>query len=225
MRFTSPEIGIGSSRIHKGSWLRRLVRHRETQAECGAGRGWIKRDGGLEHLSQLLADCQPQAGARVFSGVAGVHLPELLKDEVLHVHWDAGTGVRDDQLDSADGRAFHHAPTCDRDRPSGRSELDCVGNEVVEDLLNLARIRLQCRKRWLDVGGNANGLGCRLRRHDSGDSLDQIGHAGRLDRHFHPASLDFGHAQQLVDHFQQGPTARRDVVEIPKVLLIRVIMC
>ena len=85
--------------------------------------------------------------------MAGLHaaLPELFKDAFLLFQWDADAGVLDFNQESSlvtQAGADSHAA-------SFRRELDRVGQQVAEDLLQLADILKHHRHTRFDEGGDA----------------------------------------------------------------------
>ena len=101
-----------------------------------------------EQHGQLAADGQAQAGAAVFARGAGVGLLEGLEDEPLLLRRDADAGVLDGEGDDLLGLAEHRvigAPALRGETDAHLDvavggELDGVGEQVLEDLLEALRI-------------------------------------------------------------------------------------
>src|SRR5262249_13715273 len=83
-------------------------------------------------LDELAGEGQPQAGT-LHLLVRCSHLPELLEDRLLILRRDANAGVADRYLYAAVSR-----PRPYLDPPALWGELQCVGQEVQEHLLDLA---------------------------------------------------------------------------------------
>jgi hypothetical protein len=86
-----------------------------------------------------------------FSGavVGALHLVEGAKDFVLELLGDADAAVLD-----RDPQHLLPDDGLEADFSRGRRELDGIGEEVVEDLLELVLVRNQKRIKRLDAGGD-----------------------------------------------------------------------
>ena len=174
----------------------------------------MQHDARAETLRQLAADGEAETGARVRARVACIDLAELLEDGVLHVERDARALVGHARGHAGGAVAAHAAARGDHDAGVLGRELDRVGHEVEQDLLQLARVALDAGQVVLDVRLDGDAPGERLRAHDGGEPLDHIPHARGADRHLEPARLDLGHLQQFVDHLQQIAAAVQDVGDV-----------
>ena len=101
-----------------------------------------------EQHGQLAADGEAQAGAAVLARGARVGLLERLEDQPLLLRRDADAGVLDGEGDDLRCLAEHRvigAPALRRESDAHvdvavRGELDGVGEQVLEDLLEALRI-------------------------------------------------------------------------------------
>ena len=173
-----------------------------------------------EQHGQLAADGQAQAGAAVFAGGAGVGLLEGLEDEALLLRRDADAGVLDGEGDDLAGLAEHRvigAPAL-RGEPDAHidvavgGELDGVGQQVLEDLLEALRVAVHERRQALGelhVERQVLGLG-----HVPEVAVDVVAQAGEgdfLDLDGHRAGLDLREIEDVVDEVQQVGAGRVDV--------------
>ena len=110
------------------------------------------------------------------------------------------------------GRRGRHGDEVDT-RPR-RGKLDRVGQEVVEDLLELSRIGPDDRhiRGNVDFQGHLFGLGQGLE--NVGKPLEQVGQRQRLGPYFHLARLDLGQVEQVVDQIEKGLSAEQDIADI-----------
>src|SRR6185369_14882454 len=100
-------------------------------------------DFAAEQRSQLTANGETEAGASVFAGGAGVRLLECLEDESLLLRRDADAGVLDSEGNNLRLLAKHRVIESPALRGkihahfdvAARSELDGVGEQILEDLL------------------------------------------------------------------------------------------
>src|SRR5207302_11457129 len=86
-------------------------------------------------LDELPGERQPEPRAFVLAGGADADLTELLEDRPLVFRCDADAGVADGDFDGTVGRR-----RSEPDPPAGGGELDRVGEEVEDDLLDLSLV-------------------------------------------------------------------------------------
>jgi len=148
---------------------------------------------------------------------AGVDLLELVKDPGLVRRGDADSGVGDRDLDGIDephGGDAHHAARW--------RELDGVGNEVQQHLLELACVRL-------DVAGSSDsGLEADLflrhqRLRDVAHLLGDLRDRHLLKAKLHLAGLDLGEVEDVVDQPEQMLSARMDLLQEAQLRLLLVL--
>ena len=88
-------------------------------------------------LRHLAADRETQAGTILGPRQFGVHLHERLEDAFEIARRDSASSVRDDDVDSLTALLL----TGDRDRAARIGELDRIGEQIEDDLLNLLSVR------------------------------------------------------------------------------------
>ena len=132
------------------------VRLRQVQRERAALAGRARQlDLAAEQSRQFAADRQPQARAAVLAAGRAVGLLERLEDDLLLLRRDADAGVADAERDHAAAaveRLVVRRPAVDR--PGSMSqrdlalvrELERVGEQVLEDLLQPLRIGLDAAR-------------------------------------------------------------------------------
>ena len=177
-------------------------------------------DFAAEQHGQLAADGEAQAGAAVFAGGAGVGLLEGLEDEPLLLRRDADAGVLDGEGDDLLGLAEHRvigAPALRGEIDAHidvavGGELDGVGEQVLEDLLEALRVAVHERRQVvgeLHVERQVLGLG-----HVPEVAVDVVAQAGEgdfLDLDGDGAGLDFREIENVVDEVEQVGAGGVDV--------------
>ena len=146
------------------------------------------------HLDETAAERQAEAGALVAPRVGAVQLLELPKQlgQVLGLDPDTGVADRDQQL-------LRAVPDGQGDGPGRRCELDGVGEEVVEHLLELAVVGLDRLRRLHSLAEQLETLLAGHRLEDGCHLLQRVGHVDRLQVKLHPPRLDLGQVQDVVD--------------------------
>ncbi len=99
-------------------------------------------------------------------------------------------------------------------------ELDGVGEEVEQDLLEPPRIGDDGRQIWCERGPehDARALGERLQA--AGAILDDLGHVDRGEIELELAGLDLGDVEQVVEKRERVEAALMDVLDIAFVALV-----
>ena len=134
-------------------------------------------------------------------------------------HFDIRLAHSDPGVAHEDGDTGAFAAHAGRDRAAGRRELDGVGEEVEQHLLERAFVAHQRRQAWLDLGGE----------HDVG-LLGPAAHQGQafldcgVERHALLAQLEFagfelGEVENVVDQVEQVAAAGVDVLGVVGVFL------
>ena len=173
-----------------------------------------------EQHGQLAADGEAEAGAAVFARRAGVGLLERLEDEPLLLRRDADAGVLDGEGDDLLGLAEHRvigAPALRGEADANldvavRGELDGVGQQVLEDLLETLRVAVHGARQLLGelhVERQVLGLG-----HVPEVAVDGVAQAGEgdfLDLDGDGAGLDFREIEDVVDEVEEVGAGGVDV--------------
>ena len=168
--------------------------------------------------SRLMA--RPEAGAAVLARGAGVGLLEGLEDEPLLLRRDADAGVLDGEGHDLLGLAEHRvvgAPALRGEIDAHvdvavGGELDGVGQQVLEDLLQPLRVAVHDARQVLGelhVERQVLGLG-----HVAEVAVDVVAQAGEgdlLDLDGDGAGLDLREIENVVDQVQQVGAGRVDV--------------
>ena len=178
-----------------------------------------------QQLRQLLHDGKPEARPAVLAGHGvglagnGVPLAEFLEDCRLFVERDADARVFDEELEHrlVDRPCPHADPA-----PFGR-ELDGVREQVVQDLLNLDRILQQEGHGRIDLVREIDVPLVREGIEQADLPFDQVGQRALDDLNLHPAALDFGEVEQVVDHHHQRIARRLDVADEPLLFVREVV--
>src|SRR5207244_2707244 len=106
---------------------------------------------------QLAADGQTETRPAILAGRGAIRLLEGLEDDLLFLRLDADAGVDDAERDHAGGaveRVIVGRPPVarrvDLERYAARvRELERVGEQVLEDLLQAFRVRLQAARQMI----------------------------------------------------------------------------
>ena len=184
----------------------------------------LQVDVATEQLGQLADDREAEPGPLVLAGqdglalAGGLGLAELLEDRLAIVFGDADAGVLDlDEDESALGAGpeGHTSPL--------RGELDGVGQQVVEDLSQLARVLSQERDRLVDPVLQRDVLPLGDRPRQVGQSLADIPDREVLGADLHLSALDLGQVEDIVDHRQQHLARGLDVSGISSVPLVELV--
>src|SRR2546428_1825467 len=150
---------------------------------------------------------EPKAGALLLAIDSRIDLLELVEDPALVSDRDADAGVGDRNL----GRV-RKTRSGDADGPACRRELDRVGDEVQEHLLELAGVRFDVAKTGGDALEADRFLG-RQRPYCVANLVDDIGDRNHLEPQLHLAGFDFGEVEDVVDEAEQVLAARVDLLE------------
>ena len=142
-----------------------------------------------------------------------IHLPELLKDRVLHIRRYARTVVGHADADYLRAVAIQHLGTNDH-HSIFRRELHGVRHEVVENLLQLSSIGFYSGHGIGQALLKVDPLLQRYRAHDCLQSFQQICYRCGTHGHFHATSLDLGHVEQFINHVQERSPAALNIVDV-----------
>ena len=150
-------------------------------------------------------DPQAESEASMRAGGTAVSLAEALEQVLGHLGGEADAGVAHGQPNLVGrGAAAHVHGTA-----AGR-ELDRVGQQIPDDLLQPVGVGRDQRKAGVDadLDGNALGFGGGPQRFDGG--LHDRLHRGRPDRQLQRARHDAGEIEQVVDQPRLGPAGPFD---------------
>ena len=127
---------------------RAAILDRQEQRERAPGARLARdRDVSAEEAGELARDGEPEAGAAILTMRASVGLAERVEDDVLLFRRDADAGVRHRKRDliPASEDAQRHSAL--------GGELERVGDQVLQDLLQAPRIGLDhARRAFRDLG-------------------------------------------------------------------------
>ena len=131
-----------------------------------------------------------------------------LAEDLLQVGFgDADAGVGDGDL-----HGFLDASRRDAHRATLRRELDRVGDEIEQHLLELARVGEELA-RAVDVGLELDVLLGHERLHGFDDLVDDLGDRYDLQPQLHLAGLDLREVEDIVDQAEQVLAAGEDLVQ------------
>ena len=185
-------------------------------------------DFATEQNGQLAADGKPKARAAVFAGRSSVGLLESLEDEPLLLRRDADARILDGKSDDLPG-AFEYGviltpavcgePDTNFDVALG-GELDGVGEQVLENLLEALRIAIHgLREIRVEVHTEWQALRLGHVPEVAFDGFAQTGKTDFLDLDSDGAGLDFGKIENVVDKVQQFGAGGIDVARILDLLV------
>ena len=178
--------------------------------------GAFGRNVPAEQRANLAGDRQPQPGATVAAAERAVALLERPEDRVEVLRGDADAGVGDRERHHGTSVRGHLPTRGDPQQdlaPGG--ELDRVGQQVAEHLAQPLPIGEQLPGRFggrLDREGQA--LLCGQRLESGPDVLQQRAQGEPLGGDVHPARLDLGQVQDVVDQLEQVRPGRVDDVGV-----------
>ena len=141
---------------------------------------------------------QPDARALLGPGLRSVDLGETVEDPLEHVGRDADAGVLDRH-----GHGVVLVLDVDRDLAALGGELEGVGQQVEDDLLELVRIdrQLDGMGRVLEIEADLLLVGQGLDRGEQGrDEFDEV---DAPDLEPHPALLELVQVEEVVDELEQ----------------------
>ncbi len=171
----------------------------------------MQHDIATEQLRHPPRNRQTQSGAAELAAGAGVHLLERVEHALELVRRNADAGIAHRQRDqrSAEQRFGHAgfvagAPDVKAHGAMG-GELECIAEQVIGDLLELAAVGAQGRRQaGVDVQREAQALFRGNMRKRAPQPLRQVGQRQVLDHQFHLAGLDLGQVENVVDQVQQA---------------------
>ena len=179
-----------------------------------------KADFAAQQLAQLLDDRQPQAGPGILPRqVAIAHgqgtLPELLENDLAVFLGNPHAGVGDRDLQPVvQAAADRHG-----DPAALRSELDGIGQQVDQDLLDLALVVEHDRQVGLDFADQVDVLLFAQRADHLALGGDHRPDAELGQPHIHLAGLDLSQVQDVVDQVQQQAAGLADVLSVAFLLV------
>src|SRR2546422_4757045 len=136
-----------------------------------------------------------------------VDLMKLAEDLLQVGFGDADPGVGDGDL-----HGFLNAGRREAHRATLRRELDRVGDEIEQHLLELARVGEELA-RAVDVGLELDVLLGHERLHGFDDLVDDLGDRYDLQPQLHLAGLDLREVEDIVDQAEQVLAAGEDLVQ------------
>ncbi len=153
-------------------------------------------------------DGEPEPESAVRAVRAALGLTEALEHvrEELGLDARAGVGHRDQHLALATGHRHHHAP-------APRRELDAVGQEIPQHLLEAVGIAEHHREVRIEPRLEDHRLGERGRLHRLDGGADHPGQAHRPRLQAQLAGDDAGDVEEILDELPEGPGAPLDGVE------------
>ncbi len=175
----------------EGAALARLAGHADIAAEQGG---------------QVAGDRQAEAGAAIAAVGGAVGLAEGFEDALLLVR-----GNPDARVTHGKGNALARRAGYRQAHVALLGELDRVGQQILEDLLQALAVGKQHRRRirlhlyleaQLAVGGQ--------RFEHAAQAIDQARHAGVFRAHFKLAGFDLGNIQDVIDQVEQVIAGRID---------------
>ena len=207
------EIVVDDERLESGELLdpflaaaAGLQAQRQADDELGAAALLgLHLDRAAHHVDDIPGDGHAEAGALNAADRRGALALERLEDALRERRAHADAGVADAELIL---RAAVQRPgeltDADRDRAARRGELDRVGQQVEQDLLEARPVAADVLVRHVErVHAQLELLGVHL---SADDGLDVVQHLGQADLallEMEPAALDAAHVQDVVDEREQ----------------------
>src|SRR5712692_9505213 len=225
-RWPPPKVPPSSLAMNGGGWVG-VTRTRGVPGSGDANVGNAEGEGAAGtrdaldpetpavQLDQALRQRQPEAGAG-FLAAPRFRLHELLEDPCLISERDPNSCVFDRHLDLA-----VHPDGADVDVTAVRRELHRVGQEVVQDLAELALVSLDLA----DIGVDRHRDSDRVLRRALADHRDAAvderldGDRTRLELHL--PCLDLRKIKDIVDEPQQVLAGREDIARVLHLLLVQ----
>lgn len=160
-------------------------------------------------FAEALAQRKAEAGSFGLAHLIGAHLTEFLEHQRQVLCRDAGAGVRHGHFGKRTVHACNH-----RYFSSIGRELDCVGEQVQQDLLGFSLVAAELAERIVNRALERYAMPYR----PLPDQRNCIVECGRKmePRHveFHPPRLDLGQIQDVVDERQQVFARGMDVLQV-----------
>ena len=161
-------------------------------------------------LDETLRDGEPEPGTAVAAGGGGVDLAEGREQPVHPVLGDADPGVPNGELEAVRARPGGLGVDVD-DHLAFLGELDRVRDQVEQHLPQAGRVpHDSCRHVLVDEAAQLDLLLPRTRRDDVERALDALPEIDRLLLELELARLDLRVVEDVVDHVEQGVSARAD---------------
>ena len=166
--------------------------HAKRGAEAFAGT--FGRDGAAVELDEMADDGEAEAETAVAASGPRIRLTKTLEHVGQEIGRDAGTGVDDGDLDSG-----VHARHAQRDRARFGRELNRIGQQVPDDLLQPIRIGDDRRQLGLVARLEAEGLGAQRRAHRFNGGADDFFNADGTRLQTQLAGNRARHVEQIVN--------------------------
>jgi hypothetical protein len=187
--------------VTRGTTAEAVERYREGRARARRAR---HGDASAHQFGQAANDRQAKTGPAIAAGRRAVALGKGL-EQAGHLrlrHADTAVGDRQDEAHaSVDGRL---ASDGDADL-ADFGELDGVADQVEQDLAHARGIAVQqVRRRLVDHGDDRQSLAVGLDRQRFRHAFDERAQLERGGLQLHPAGLDLGEVEHIVDDAQQG---------------------
>ncbi len=106
------------------------------------------------------------------------------------------------------------------DAAPGRRELEGVGQEIEEHLLDLALVGADCAQTRVDVVRELDAMPICALAHEDQRVLDGAGEVEFGGLELHPSRLDLGQVEDVVDEREEVPRRLEDVVQVIRLLLV-----
>src|SRR5256714_1236761 len=194
----------------RGHLLRNVYPHRQRERECASLAGLaLHPDPAAVELDEPLRERKTKAGAFPRALCLPAGLLELFEDpalvlrrnadaRVLHVDDDVAIRARGGSVDgSAVGRELHR-----------------VREGVEPDLLHLPRVGLDEIDARRHLEGESDRVTSRTLAHHRDAVLERLDERERVDVELHPAGLDLGQIEDVVDQAEEMAARAEHVVEI-----------
>jgi hypothetical protein len=149
-------------------------------------------------LDQMFDDGESESSPLNAGLGAGMHLVKFVEDSRECFRWDATASVGDTEDDRlfADGRRDGYLA------PVGR-ELDRIGDEVDQDVLNASGITVEIGQEGADLIAEDDTRLGRDRQQLFEHRLDNRSWSDRFSMKFHHARLDLGEIEEIIDQTAQ----------------------
>ena len=162
------------------------------------------RDAAAHQLGQPAHDRKAEPGAAEAPGGRAVGLGKGLEQAGRLLGGDADAGVGDRQGEAHAVVGLRQGPDMDADL-AHFGELDGIADQVEQDLAYPGGVAAQMiRRAGLDHGGDGEAAALGLDRQRLAGALDDGAQLERRLLQFHPAGLDLGEVEHVVDDAQQG---------------------
>src|ERR1700741_3908126 len=184
--------------------------YRQRDGESGPlARRALKADGAAVQLDEALGERQAEPRALGLLGVVAPDLLELLEHRGLVLGCDADAGVLDRDLD-----AGSVLPGRNRHAPAVGGELDRVGEQVEDDLLELALVGLECAEPLVDLERKRDAVALRPLAHPRHRVRQRARQVEARELEVHAPGLDLREIQDVVDQREEVAAGLVDVLQV-----------